>query len=216
MRSAEGGGSPPTSVHSIGISLLFAVFGYITTALHSLRSLQHRGRVDRVNEQLKSLYGPLLACVTASKSSYDAMLQQASLRCGTGEALSPSEFRAVVQADPTGAVAQTYRRWVREVLMPLSEKAARIVMERADLLEGAGISPLLLQLVAHVSAYKVILARWDDGAEAEQSRIPFPDDLHQWVDEGFNRLKRRQSELLGIAPDGTQGSPLMRIIASKL
>lgn len=47
--------------------------------------------------------------------------------------------------------------------MPLSEKAAAIVMERADLLEGERIDPLLLQLVAHVSAYKVIMRRWREG-----------------------------------------------------
>ena len=47
--------------------------------------------------------------------------------------------------------------------MPLSEKASNLIIEHADLLEGEGIEPLLLQLVAHVSAYKVILKRWEDG-----------------------------------------------------
>ena len=64
-----------------------------------------------------------------------------------------------VRADPDGSAAHAYRTWVRVVLMPLSETAARTAMERADLLEGSGISPLLLQLVAHVSAYKVISPR---------------------------------------------------------
>ena len=69
-RHLEGG------FQGIAVSLFFAVVGYITTALHTLRAQQHRARVDRVNEQLKALYGPLLACVTASKSSYKAMLRQ--------------------------------------------------------------------------------------------------------------------------------------------
>ena len=50
---------------------------------------------------------------------------------------------------------------MKTVLQPLNEKAAKVVTEHADLLEGAEVEPLLLQLVAHVSAYKVILERWD-------------------------------------------------------
>lgn len=50
---------------------------------------------------------------------------------------------------------------MKTVLQPLNEKAAKIVTEHADLLEGASVEPLLLQLVAHVSAYKVILERFD-------------------------------------------------------
>jgi len=45
------------------------------------------------------------------------------------------------------------------VFQPLNERAAEIVTKNADLLEGAAMEPLLLQLVAHVSAYRVILKR---------------------------------------------------------
>lgn len=48
---------------------------------------------------------------------------------------------------------------MKTVLQPLNEKASKIVTEHADLLEGSSVEPLLLQLVAHVSAYRVILER---------------------------------------------------------
>lgn len=51
------------------------------------------------------------------------------------------------------------RHWMKTVLQPLNEKAAKIITEHADLLEGSSVEPLLLQLVAHVSAYRVILER---------------------------------------------------------
>lgn len=208
------------SLEHLAVSVVLAAVGYITTALHTLRAQQHRARVDRVNEQLKALYGPLLACVTASKSAYVAMLDQAASRhqdhlAHNQNSFSPKEFAAACRADPQGAVAETHRRWVREVLLPLSERAARTIMERADLLEGSEISPLLLQLVAHVSAYRVILRRWEEG-DYQRSAIPYPDELKQWASESFDMLKQRQSALLGIAPDGSQGSPLMQLIASKL
>ena len=48
---------------------------------------------------------------------------------------------------------------MKTVLQPLNEKAAKIITEHAALLEGSSVEPLLLQLVAHVSAYRVILER---------------------------------------------------------
>lgn len=45
------------------------------------------------------------------------------------------------------------------VFQPLNERAKEIVINNADLLEGPNMEPLLLQLVAHVSAYRVILKR---------------------------------------------------------
>lgn len=46
-----------------------------------------------------------------------------------------------------------------EVLQPLNERVAEVVIKNADLLESHSMEPLLLQLVAHVSAYRVIIKR---------------------------------------------------------
>ncbi len=46
-----------------------------------------------------------------------------------------------------------------KVLQPLNEKAAAVVTDNIDLLEGSTSEPLLLQLVAHVHANRVILER---------------------------------------------------------
>lgn len=46
-----------------------------------------------------------------------------------------------------------------EVLQPLNDRAASIIIDHIDLLDSSRVEPLLLQLVAHVAAYKVILSR---------------------------------------------------------
>jgi hypothetical protein len=48
---------------------------------------------------------------------------------------------------------------MKDVLQPLNEKAADIIVNRINLLDSPNINPLLLQFVAHVSAYRVILKR---------------------------------------------------------
>jgi hypothetical protein len=198
----------PTTV----MPILLACLSYVFTTLHTLRSEQHKSLVSRVSQQLQSLYGPLLACVTASKSSYEAMVRQFS-GSATDQCPSAADFRAAVRRDPHGPAACAYRQWVREVLLPLSAKAADLIIARADLLEGTSIEPTLLQLVAHVSAYKVILRQWEQGAIDQVSAISYPDHIHEWISREFSRLKRRQAALLGLSGSGG----LMRLAAySKL
>lgn len=50
--------------------------------------------------------------------------------------------------------------WMTKVLQPLNERAAVIITDNIDLIEGSAIEPLLLRLVAHVYANRVILERW--------------------------------------------------------
>jgi hypothetical protein len=54
--------------------------------------------------QVRSLYGPLLACVTASKSAFEAMVHQHSPQG------SHQSFVELVRANPEGREGQIYRR----------------------------------------------------------------------------------------------------------
>lgn len=87
---------------------------------------------------------------------------------------------------------------MRCVLQPLNEKAADVIVNHLNLLESTHIDPLLLQFVAHVSAYRVILRRWEEGAIGEWSVVTYPDKLPEYVEREFKRIKRKQADLLGI------------------
>lgn len=60
------------------IPVFLAFSGWMFNVLHQRAVQQRTLRIERVNEQLSQLLGPLLACVTASKASYEAMVQQHS------------------------------------------------------------------------------------------------------------------------------------------
>ena len=94
---------------------------------------------------------------------------------------------------------------MRAVLQPLNEKAAEIIVNHVNLLESTHIDPLLLQLVAHVCAYRVILKRWEEGAVEEWSAVSYPDKLPEYVEREFRMIKRRQAALLGIKPGPSNG-----------
>lgn len=70
--------------------------------------------------------------------------------------------------------------------------------QHADLLESSHMPALLLQLVAHVSANRVVLSRWSQGESAAASAIAYPDSLHRWASSQFRGIKRRQASLLGV------------------
>ena len=62
------------------------------------------------------MYGPLFACVTASKSAYDAMVHQLdSDFADSARVRTVAEFKRAVRAQPHGPEAQAYRSWVKQV-----------------------------------------------------------------------------------------------------
>ncbi|KXZ49567.1 hypothetical protein GPECTOR_20g422 [Gonium pectorale] len=165
--------------------------GYLFAYFNAKSIEERKARIERVNKQLRQFYGPLLACVTASRSAFRAMVKQHSPD-GTKVA-----FQAAIQANPDGPEARAYRTWMAEVLQPLNERAAKVVTEHIDLLDSPGLEPLLLQLVAATSAYRVILQSWKDGDLNSYSVIKYPDTLADHIGREFAKVKKRQASLLG-------------------
>ena len=101
MRQGGGGGAWTYFVLAGG--------GWLFTYLNQLKIDQRAAQLERVNAQLRDLYGPLLSCVTASKATFDAMLRQHAPG-GTAAGIS-----SAYAADPSSRAAEAYRSWVREV-----------------------------------------------------------------------------------------------------
>jgi hypothetical protein len=86
--------------------------GYLFTYWHTKQADGRKANIERINEQLRELYGPLLACVTATQSAYNAMVKSAMVKHNihaSTEESGAEAFRAAVAADPGGPVAETYR-----------------------------------------------------------------------------------------------------------
>ena len=78
---------PGGALSGAGAALMAAAVSYLFTSLHTLRTEQHKDLVGRVGDQLKEFYGPLLACITASKESCARILAATlSPECGSDRA----------------------------------------------------------------------------------------------------------------------------------
>lgn len=172
---------------------LIAAAGWTFAFFNSKAQEERKARIERVNEQLRDFYGPLLACVSATKSAFNAMVRQHS----SDGHYDIKAFHHACLRDPLGPEGTAYRMWMEKVLQPLNEKAASIIAKHIDLLDAQQVVPELLQLIAHVSTMRVIIHRWQDGDYSSWSVISYPDKLQEYVLREFARIKMHQARLLG-------------------
>jgi hypothetical protein len=177
-----------TAAWTLGVPATVAVIGLLITYWFNLRLARRRDRLERVNEQLKDLYGPLLALVSAADSAWASFRDQ----------YRPHGSFWGRDPEPTDDEAQAWRRWMSTVFMPLNRQMRDVIVTKAHLFEEAEIPECLLRLCAHVSAYEPILDRWSEGDYAEHApRLAFPrQQTLEYAVTSFKRLKTRQQELL--------------------
>lgn len=177
------------SLISIAVTILLGVTGYVVTYANNLRLEQQKAQLIRVNQQLRDLYGPLLALVSSSGAAWKGFrsIYRPGIRFFSGH---PA---------PTQEDLDAWCLWIEVVFMPHTEQMAKLVTDHSDLLEENEIPQCLLDLCSHVAAYKAVLKAWDNGDYSRYiSVIEFPADaLLSYATERFNNLKFKQAKLIG-------------------
>jgi hypothetical protein len=91
-----------------------------------------------------------------------------------------------------------------EVFMPLNLRMESVVVEKSDLLEESEMPNALLQLCAHVEAYKTVLKRWEkEDFSVRTSVIDYPWEVQEYARRRYADLKGEQQHLLGQLDDRT-------------
>jgi hypothetical protein len=173
---------------TLGVPATIAVVGLLATYWFNLRLARRKDRLEWVNEQLKDLYGPLLALVSAADSAWRTFRDQYRPQGGYWSQDRP----------PTDEEAQAWRRWMTNVFMPLDRQMRDLIVSKAHLFDETEIPDCLLLVCAHVSAYEPILARWAEGDYVEHKpRLQFPKgEALDYATKSFKKLKSRQQELI--------------------
>lgn len=176
------------------VSLLLAVAGYVATYFNTLRLTKRKERLDRVDRQLREFYGPLYALTESADKSWRSFRLQIGRPTGSFWDASPP---------PTDQERAAWRLWMSHVLMPVNVRIEAVIVEHADLLEGDEMPGCLLDLLAHIAAYKAVLRAWEDGDYSRHiSVIDYPDRANDYAKREYLRLKAFQQTLIGaVAPD---------------
>lgn len=172
----------------VTVALAFA--GYVATYRNGVKLAQRKEHLERVERQLRELYGPLFALVRSSGEAWKGF--RTIYRPGL-----ESYWRSLPK--PTEQEAAVWRLWMAEVFMPLNSKMAELVTEHADLIEESEMPACLLTLCAHVYGYRAILCAWKQGDFSQHlSVVDFPgEELRAYTGQHYNRLKNEQAVLLG-------------------
>ena len=172
------------------VTVVLAGTGYLAKYLNDLRIAQRRDQLERVNAQLRELYGPLYALARASGNTWIKFREKYRPNVVNYWESSP---------EPSEKEATAWRLWMVEVFAPLNAEMASLVNSHADLLDDRKMPQCLLDLCAHVYAYKVVLECWKTGDFSQHtSVIDFPaDELLSYTETVYKKLKQRQLDLLG-------------------
>jgi hypothetical protein len=178
---------------TLGVTLLVATAGYLAKYFNDLRINERTDRLERLNRQLTEFYGPLYSLVHVGNAAWEALwLSFPADRQDRDRFWSETD-------PPTEDETQSWRLWMREVFMPLNRRMVSVIVEKADLLDGPTMPLCLVELCTHVYAYETVLQRWEEGDfSTHLSVIGYPrEQLLEYVDHEFPRLKLEQQELLG-------------------
>jgi hypothetical protein len=176
-------------VISLLVTILLAFVGYIVTYVNNTRLQRRKDRLDRVNQQLRELYGPLYAVVRVSDMVWTDFRSRWRPEGGSWD-----------EQQMTEEEKREWRIWISEIFLPLNLRMETAIMEHADLMIEEQIPESLLVLGAHIAGYKAIVKRWELGDFSEN--VPntlFPGgELLEYTGQSYQRLMAEQKRLLGL------------------
>jgi hypothetical protein len=174
---------------TVAFAILGAVVGFIAKGIFELWSARRKDKLDRVNQQLKSLYGPLYALNHAGGSAWIGFRSTTRPKGGFFGTLPP----------PNEEELAAWKRWMLTVFHPLNEEMLSIITKNSDLLIESYFPESLQLFCAHVTAYRVVLDRWSKNDFAEYTSVlNFPSgEMNAYLENSFEKLKSEQARLLG-------------------
>ena len=172
------------------VTVVLALAGYLITYANNLRLQKRKARLERVESQLRDLYGPLLSRSEAAHRAWIAFREQ--YRPGQPSYLSGDP-------PPTKADLETWRTWMSLVFQPINEEVAGLITEHADLIDEADMPECLLDIFAHVVGYRPVIAAWEKGDFSRHSSLVnhSTQPLLDYARSRYQRLKSEQARLIG-------------------
>jgi len=169
--------------------------------LTSLDLDKKRAELKFVSDQIQLLYGPLFSLGQASRIAFDAFMKK----------YAPGRRAFFDSQQRTPDELEIWRRWVREVWMPLNLLMERSIIENSHLIEGPSMPKSFQAFLGHVASYKAVLKKWDR-AETPNSPVElkeedhyaitnFPTEMAEEVERSIALLRAKQIKLLTVSTD---------------
>lgn len=184
-------------VIAIVVSVALAAGGYVFTYFHGRGTRRVQARLERVNAQLKNLYGPLFVLTKAN----DAVWRKFKEECWPSHG-ADGYFGEDMEV--TEREKETWRIWMTAVFKPLNERIEQAILDNGDLLEDGELEGKLQDLLSHIASYRATFERWERGDFSHHTALlHYPSGLLSMVEKTYDDLRAEQQRLLGLeAPKG--------------
>jgi hypothetical protein len=176
---------------SLYATIAVAFCGWVVAYLNGRAASARAGQLERVNKQLRELYGPLYIRLAASNRVWDAFWEEHRPAHGRnyyfGDDVTLSEKEL-----------ETWRVWMRTVFEPMNASTEEIILNNVDLLESDEIPKAFIDALAHIAAYRAVLDAWERGDFSQHTSINnWPhEQLMAAVKPEVKKLRERQKRLL--------------------
>jgi hypothetical protein len=176
-------------------AICVAVLGALLSFIYSRQLQRRQARLERLNAQLRDFYGPLYAIFQANRIAHLRFVD--TLRPGSSTLFAPDV--PPLNEEELGL----WRLWAESAHRHRSTPAYEVIISKAHLLIEDEMPECLLRFCAHKAGYDVLIERWKQGDYREHlSVVRHPgDELHDYLQQSFTRLKREQAREL----EATQG-----------
>jgi len=188
------------------ITIVLSLSGYLFTYLNNLRLAQRQERLKLVDKRINEFYGPLYVTALAGHTAYAALLKK--LRINERqllEILKNSELKIGKQVPtneslgfPYNYILREWRLWSYNFFIPLNEFQKDLIFNNAHLLLEEEVPHCLIDFLTHMSAYKIIIKKWDSGDFSENKAfLDYPAGLLNYASKSYLYLKHEQLQLIG-------------------
>ncbi len=169
-------------------TVLLVFIGYFLKYFNDLKIARRKDKLNRINRQLKELYGPLLTLTSSSNATW-------------------KEFRKKYRKDtegyfdeknpPTEEEKEIWRNWISSVFYPNTEKIFNLIIKNGDLIIENEFPKPLKKLCSHFESYKPVINKWGREDYSEHiSLIKYPFEIDKYALYGYQLLKTEQQKLI--------------------
>lgn len=177
---------------SVAVGLLVGLIGAGYAWVMTRREERRRWTLERVERQIRELYGPVVALIDAKQALWAAF--SSNYRPAHGSAAYWTDDLPLSEAEK-----EVWRRWMRDVFMPTNLRLEALILGHMDLFESDTLPVHAVRLLEHVGAYRVVLQQWQDGNfERHISVINYPEEFDAAMRAHYQALRLRQKRLLGL------------------
>lgn len=176
------------SLLSVAVTVLLAFINYWMQKQQELELARRKERLELIDRMINQFYGPLYIATRAGERAHKSLKD----KLGKTDLFPPNEL-------PNERVLAEWRTWVQSVFVPLNQVREDVILHNAHLIRETELPQCLLDFIAHASAYKAMVAKWNNGHTSEYIPIlGFPKEIAEYSERSYLALKAEQAELIGL------------------